>query len=206
MVKESFQAGFSSNSGHYLQTQKEKRQTCCCSQSHSCGQGKRELRECLLDLQWKVNEERSWAKLFLFLTSQQQWPFFPFCGESIRMDGRRRRGDLYRREELWWKLAMSTLPFTGSPHSCKFELFLGHQRIYWKRTCVMQQVLWDFFYINSRFGLLCNLWYSDCFTNWDKNWRVSLKSMVETLLCLTMATVTSLCDLERMQLLCPYTI
>lgn len=38
--------------------------------------GKGELRECLLDLQWKVNEQRSWAKLFLFMTSQQQWPFF----------------------------------------------------------------------------------------------------------------------------------
>lgn len=150
---------------------------------------------------------KKWSQAFsLFDQPAAMAPFFSFfCGESIRMDGRR-RGDLYRREELWWKLAMSTRPFTGRPHSCKFKLFLGHQRIYWKRACVMQQVLWDFFYINSRFGLLCNLWYSDCFTNWDKNWRVSLKSMVETLLCLTMATVTSLCDLQRMQLLCPYTI
>lgn len=44
---------------------------------------KGELRECLLDLQWKMNEQRSRAKLLLFffftffllfLTSQQQWP------------------------------------------------------------------------------------------------------------------------------------
>lgn len=54
------------------------------------------MRECLLDLQWKVNEQRSGAKLFLFMAGQQQWPpfsfffsfFLSFCGESIERDRR----------------------------------------------------------------------------------------------------------------------
>lgn len=81
----------------------------------------------------------------------------------------------------------------------RFKLFLGHQRIYWKRTSVMQQDFFcflfffkrDFFYINSRFGLLCNLSYSDCFTNWDEKW------LMETLLYKTTSTVTFPCDLDR---------
>lgn len=144
---------------------------------------KGELRECLLDLQWKMNEQRSRAKLLLFLFFYIFSPlfdqpaamapfiffsfflsFFSFAVNLLERIGR--RGDLCRREELWWKAATSHSLEVLIPS--KFKLFLGHQRKYWKKkpkngARVMQQVLWDFFYINSRLGLLCNSWYSDFF-------------------------------------------
>lgn len=69
---------FASNSGHYLPTQKEKGQTRCCIQSHSCGQGKGELREnaCWICNGKSMNKEVEPS--FSFLASQQQWPFFSF--------------------------------------------------------------------------------------------------------------------------------
>lgn len=78
---------------------------------------KGELRECLLDLQWKMNEQRSRAKLLLFLFFYIFSPlfdqpaamapfiffsfflsFFSFAVNLLERIGR--RGDLCRREEL----------------------------------------------------------------------------------------------------------
>lgn len=66
--------------------------------------------------------------------------------------------------------------------------FLASSNYFWdiKEYTGMEHMLCNrfyeiFFYINSRFGLLCNLWYSDHFTNCDKSWSVCLISIVETL-------------------------
>lgn len=157
---------------------KEKGQTCCCIQSHSCGQGKGGLRECLLDLQWKVNEQRSWAKLFFFWPASSSDLFFV---ASIRMDGR--RGDLHGREELWWKLAMSTLPFTGSFHPWQVQIIFGtSNNMLEKNNCYATTFYEISFTLIA--DLLC---YAICrivivsLTGIKKNWRVSLLFVVETL-------------------------
>lgn len=69
----------------------------------------------------------------------------------------------------------STLPFTGSLYSEQVQMISGTSKnILEKKTCVAQQVLWDFSYIIADLVLLCNLWYSDCFPKWDKSWLFSL--------------------------------
>lgn len=107
--------------------------------------GKRRAeRECLLDLQWKVNEQRRLSQAFLFLASQQQWSRFYFffsvnllkrmeeeeeeegtCMEGKNCDGNQPRAHCHSLEVFIFN---------------RFTLFLGHQRIYWKRTRVTQQV------------------------------------------------------------------
>lgn len=82
MAEGPIQAGLPSNSGHYLQTQRRKDRAAAVAKVIAVVRGKGEMRECLLDLQWKVNEQRSWAKLFLFMAGQQQWP--PFFSFSLR--------------------------------------------------------------------------------------------------------------------------
>lgn len=54
-----FQAGLPSNCGHYLQTQRRKDRAAAVAKVIAVVRGKAEMRECLLDLQWKVNEQRS---------------------------------------------------------------------------------------------------------------------------------------------------
>ena len=126
--------------------------------------GKGELRECLLDLQWKVNEQRSWAKFFLFLASQQQWPFFFFlCGASIRMDGRRRRRRR-RSRGRWREPVREGKNCDGnSPrahcHSLevlipnRFKLFLGHFKEYTGKEHVLRNRFFFFFFFFTRFLL-----------------------------------------------------
>lgn len=136
------EAPFPSNSGHYLQSQKEKGQTCCCIQSHSCGQGKGELRE---NACWICNGKwmnKEVEPSFSFFGQRAAMAFFFVA--SIRMDGRRRRRrtrrrrrqDLYAREELWWKPAMRTLPaihwkfstLTGSNYFWDIKEYTGKEQ------------------------------------------------------------------------------
>lgn len=78
---------------------------------------------CLLDLQWKANEQRIWAKLFFFWpASSNSLLFFPLFFSifvSINVDGREeeeeeKEGNLYYIEKTE---DMSRLPFTGCFYS-----------------------------------------------------------------------------------------
>lgn len=82
---------------------------------------------------------------------------------------------------IHWKFSS----LTGSNYFWDIKEYTGKEQV------LRNRFLWDFFYISSRFGLLCNLSYSDFFTNWEEIWRVSL------FFYSTMATVTFPCGLDR---------
>lgn len=96
--------------------------------------------------------ESGWTKklsqALLFLASQQQWPFF--FGASIRRNRRWRwrGGDLEKKEELWWKVALSAQPFTGSYHPEQVQIIFGTSKnILEKNTC----------YVTSFYKFSCTL-------------------------------------------------
>lgn len=88
-----FQAGLPSNSGHYLQTQRRKDRAAAVAKVIAVVRGKGEMREFLLDLQWKVNEQRCLSQAFfflsLFMAGQQRWPpfffFLPFFLSAVNL-------------------------------------------------------------------------------------------------------------------------
>lgn len=83
---------------------------------------------------------------------------------------------------IHWKFSS----LTGSSYFWYIKEYTGSEHVLHNRF------LWDFFYINSRPSLLCNLSYSDCFTNWEENYPP-----LETILDYIMGTVIFPCDLER---------
>lgn len=68
--------------------------------------------------------------------------FFFFLTASIRMDGS--RGDLYGGKNCDGNLPLAHCHSLEVFIPNRFKLFLGHQRIYWKRTAVTQQVFMRF--------------------------------------------------------------
>lgn len=57
---------------------KEKGQTRCCIQSHSCGQGKRRAKRMPVGFAMESEWTKTLSQASLFLASRQQWPFFFF--------------------------------------------------------------------------------------------------------------------------------
>lgn len=75
-----------------------------------------------------------------------------FFGASIRRNRRRRwrwrGGDLEKKEELWWKVALSAQPFTGSYHPEQVQIIFGTSKnILEKNTC----------YVTSFYKFSCTL-------------------------------------------------
>lgn len=69
----------------------------------------------------------------------------------------------HEHSAIHWKFSS----LTGSNYLWDIKEYTGKEHV------LCNRFLWDFFYINSRFGLLFHLSYSDCFTNWGNNSRVS---------------------------------
>lgn len=145
---------------------KEKGQSCGCSQSHSCGQGERRDERMPVGFAMESEWTKKLSQAFsLCGRPAAVAPFFLFfsCGESIETDRRWRR-DLFccfflkkgkncdgnkPREHAadHWK----SLVRASSNYFWDIKEYTG------KGACVTQQVLWDFFYINSRFGSVMQL-------------------------------------------------
>lgn len=182
-----FQAGLPSNSGHYLQTQRRKDRAAAVAKVIAVVRGKAEMGECLLDLQWKVNEQRSWAKLFSSWLASSSGPllfflFLSFCGESIETD-RRWRGDLFEKGRTAMETShASTLPLQVFILS-EFKLFLGHQRINCQKNVLRNSFYEISFTLIADLGLLRNSWYRDCLTNWDQSCSCSQQDSVRPWMC-----------------------
>ena len=165
-----------SNSGLYLQTQKEKGQTSCCIQSRSCGQGKRRAERMPVGFAMESEWTKKLSQAFSFFgqpAAMALFFFFFLCGASIRMDGRRRRRRRRSRRRRREPVCEGKNCDGNSPrahcHSLevlipnRFKLFLGHFKEYTGKEHVLRNRFFFFFFYKISFTLIADLvCYATC--------------------------------------------
>lgn len=116
------------NSGHFTETQREKGQTCCCIQSHSCGQGRESWEDDCWIREWKVDEQKAEPSVSYF------WPAGDdelFCEFNITNSRRKTEGlqqekncdgnSSHESTAFYWTLSLSIKLFLDIQKYCNWK-------------------------------------------------------------------------------------